>query len=141
MPLHHDTSLNPSARPVDLDEEWEMFQKQVVAPLDHQEIYTRASMVVEPELISHAIDGLPIPGEQAVLSVPAANDEEIRRVREHEERELIMDRLMDEEKAQEDADVKVTLLKRRVDAFKQERRLARAKRNGIVTSTKSNISL
>lgn len=110
-----------------------MFQRQVVAPLDHRDIYSRASMVAEPELISHATDGLPIPDEQ---SVPSTKDEEKRRLREQEERELIMDRLMEEEKAQEDADVKVTLLKRRVDAFKQERRLARSKRNGILPPTK-----
>ena len=129
-PVHHDTS---SATLADLDEEWAMFQKHVVNALDHQDIYNRASMVAEPELALDISEGLP--GGQPISSVPAANDEEMRRIREQDERELIMDRLMDEEKAQEDADVKVTLLKRRVDAFKHQRRLARANRNGPVPST------
>ena len=132
-PVHHDTSAKPSTSLADLDEEWAMFQKHVVNALDHQGIYNRASMVAEPELALDISEGLP--GGQPTSSVPVANDEEMRRIREHDERELIMDRLMDEEKAQEDADVKVTLLKRRVDAFKHQRRLARANRNGPVPST------
>lgn len=50
-----------------------------------------------------------------------------RRKRElQEERELVMDRLIEEERAQEDADAKVNALKSRLEAIKLKRAAAKA---------------
>jgi zinc finger protein 830 len=48
------------------------------------------------------------------------------RKRLQEERELIMDRLLDEERAQEDADAKVSALKARLQAIKLKRAARKA---------------
>jgi zinc finger protein 830 len=57
------------------------------------------------------------------------SEEELeRRRKERDERELIMDRMMEEERAQEDAYDRVALLKNRVQMLKQKRELAKAKK-------------
>jgi len=54
------------------------------------------------------------------------DEEQLKKLKEQDERELIMDRLLEEERAQEEADAKVMLLKSRLDALKQKRQAARA---------------
>ena len=50
--------------------------------------------------------------------------------KEQEGRELIMDRLMEEEQAQEEADARVTALKTKLEALKARREAARAAKKG-----------
>ncbi|KAH9999216.1 hypothetical protein BJV74DRAFT_767405 [Russula compacta] len=111
-----------------------------------QEMYAGATIAVEPELVPKFV-GLP-PGSGSGAGAGAAEmDEgggagatagagagaeakaegEERKRKEVEERELIMDRLLEEERAQEDAYNRVSLLKNRVQMFKRKRELAKAK--------------
>ncbi|KAJ3484210.1 hypothetical protein NLI96_g5791 [Meripilus lineatus] len=135
-----------------IDLEWENFQKAMLAPppnaSDARETYERATIFAEPVLSTEIPEGFPPPrtaqaqasgpsgtipqGEQGELAEPPEEltEEQLRQKKEQEERELIMDRLMDEEQAQEEADAKVTLLKSRVEALKKRReaaKLAKAK--------------
>ena len=61
-------------------------------------------------------------------------EEEKLRRKEQEERELIMDRLIEEERAQEEADERVGLLKAKVEAMK---RMREAKKAGKKAKTKT----
>jgi len=110
-----------------LDLEWEMFQRDVVNVTDDRETFDRATLAAEPELVSQTTEGIPIrqTEESQMETSNNMDDETTRRKREQDERELIMDRLLDEERAQEDADLKVSVLKNRLDALKQKRRAAR----------------
>ena len=124
-----------------LDLEWELFQAAVVnAPAvddekeeDRQASFARATVFAEPELATSGREGLPAgafdeAGEGSVVEVPAKEEtEEERRKRlEQNDRELIMDRLIEEERAQEEADSRVGLLKAKVEALKKARELKRA---------------
>jgi zinc finger protein 830 len=122
-----DASVEPSEKiQSTLDLEWERFQRDVVNASDDRESYDRATLVVEPEIVSHQNEGFP--SQQTDDTQANTIDEEnARRQKEHDERELIMDRLLDEERAQEDADMKVSVLKGRLDALKHKRRIARAR--------------
>jgi zinc finger protein 830 len=108
---------------------------------DPQETYAHATIAAEPELVSR-FEGLPVDGdataqegttepgrtgavEEGGRKVP---EEELeRRRKERDERELIMDRMMEEERAQEDAYGRVALLKNRIQMLKQKRELVKAK--------------
>jgi zinc finger protein 830 len=113
------------------------------AEADPQETYARATIAAEPELVVSSFEGLPVDGatataqegtgvggtgtgiEEGGRKVP---EEELeRRRKERDERELIMDRLMEEEREQEDAYGRVALLKNRIQMLKQKRELAKAK--------------
>jgi zinc finger protein 830 len=61
-------------------------------------------------------------------------EEELRQKREQDERELIMDRLLEEERAQEDADTRVLILKNRVETLRKKRQEAKANK----TKTKAS---
>lgn len=99
-------------------------------PADPQETYARATVAAEPEL-APGFEGLPgqapAGGEEPLPSEKeqkVSEDEERRRKRQ-EEHELIMDRLLEEERAQEEADSRVATLKSRVEMLKKRRELAK----------------
>ena len=115
-----------------LDQEWMLFQQSVINAPDAAATYDHATIVVEPELVSDQLEGFPV--QDVTLASPVTTgkaDEDERRRKELEERELIMDRLMDEERAQEEADMKVTMMKNRLAALRKRREASR--------STKSNV--
>jgi len=122
----------PPAQPVggpaaSLDSEWERFQRDVVNAPDLRDTYENATIMAEPELASDMFEGFPPQQtEDAPVEPSKLDSEEIRRQKEQEERELIMDRLLDEEQAQEEADMKVTMLKNRMEALMRKRSAAKA---------------
>jgi zinc finger protein 830 len=67
----------------------------------------------------------PLDDDVVVAEVPKT-EEELRKRKAEDEKELIMDRLLEEERAQEEADAKVVLLKGRLDALKKRRNEAKA---------------
>jgi zinc finger protein 830 len=112
------------------------------AVADPREAYARATIAAEPELVPK-FEGLPVSdarmedegagaGEERKVS-----EEDERKRKEREERELIMDRLLEEERAQEDAYNRVALLKNRVQMLKQKRELAKAKGKKTDTDTQT----
>ncbi|KAH8094581.1 hypothetical protein BXZ70DRAFT_366365 [Cristinia sonorae] len=122
-------------QPSIIDEEWEKFQREVLKPPvdeDRRDVFERATVIAEPVLADELPEGFPtsLAQDQGAAAVPQAelSEEEIRRRREQDDRELIMDRLMDEERAQEEADAKVSMLKSRLDALKRKREAAKAAR-------------
>ena len=100
--------------------------------------YAHATIAAEPELVPR-FEGLPVSGEGAAQALETAGGVEEagarkgsgevdeRRRKEMDERELIIDRLVEEERAQEDAYGRVALLKNRIQMLKQKRELAKAK--------------
>ncbi|KAJ7475660.1 hypothetical protein FB451DRAFT_252125 [Mycena latifolia] len=126
----------PSAQPgpapapapaTSLDSEWERFQRDVVNAPDHRDAYENATIMAEPELASDTPEGFPPHQTDDAPEEPNKLDlEEARRRKEQDERELIMDRLLDEERAQEEADMKVTMMKNRLDALRRKRNAAKA---------------
>ena len=96
--------------------------------------YAHATIAAEPELVPR-FEGLPLSadGTEAVGGVEEAGarkgsgEVEERKRKELDERELIIDRLVEEERAQEDAYGRVALLKNRIHMLKQKRELAKAK--------------
>ncbi|KAF8501445.1 hypothetical protein F5888DRAFT_1609155 [Russula emetica] len=120
------------------DTEWDAFerdmqnlshQQRAEAEADPQETYARATIAAEPELVMSNFEGLPVDGAIATAQEGTGVPEEEleRRRKERDERELIMDRLMEEEREQEDAYGRVALLKNRIQMLKQKRELAKAK--------------
>jgi len=103
--------------------EWEDFQRSVINAPDRQDVYERATLIAEPELASAIPEGFPSENVSQT-NFPTNPEEELRR-KEQDERELIIDRLLDEERAQEDADLKVSVMKKRLDALKRKREAAR----------------
>ncbi|KAH9018486.1 hypothetical protein EDB85DRAFT_2012409 [Lactarius pseudohatsudake] len=103
-------------------------QQQREPPADPQETYARATVAAEPEL-APGFEGLPgeePPPPPSEKEQKVSEDEERRRKQE-EEHELIMDRLLEEERAQEEADSRVATLKSRVEMLKKKRELAKVK--------------
>ncbi|KAF7375057.1 hypothetical protein MSAN_00392000 [Mycena sanguinolenta] len=118
----------PPAQPAaaSLDSEWELFQRDVVNAPDFQETYQNATVMAEPELASDTPEGFPPQQAEDAPVEPSKTDlEELRRQREQDERELIMDRLLDEEQAQEEADMKVAMMKNRLEAVMRRRAAAK----------------
>ncbi|KAF4614098.1 hypothetical protein D9613_007690 [Agrocybe pediades] len=116
--------------PSNVDEEYQRFQQEFLQTnIDPAETYERATVVAEPTLATADTTGFPqtltdtTPAEPMQLS-----EEEMRLKKEQEERELIMDRLLAEERAQEDADMRVQLLKARLDAVRRKRDSSKAKK-------------
>jgi zinc finger protein 830 len=112
----------------ELDLEWEKFQQTVLNPPDEREKYERATVFAEAELASEIPEGFPQPQpDDTKVEAPSKMDEEhARKQKEQDERELIMDRLLDEEAAQEEADMKVIVMKGRLEALKKKRQAAKA---------------
>lgn len=120
--------------PSAIDAEWEKFQQTVLDDTDGRDTaYERATIFVEPVLAVDVPEGFPpreVDDGQAEEEHAPATEEELRRKKEQDERELIMDRLMEEEMAQEEADAKVFLLKQRLARLRKNREQAKAgKRN------------
>ena len=134
------------------DMEWDAFERDMQnleqrssrpTAEPQEETYARATIAAEPELIVSEFDGLPPvdgatarEGTEQGVGVGVGTEDGGRRVPEEElerrrkdrdERELIMDRLVEEERAQEDAYGRVALLKNRIQMLKQKRELAKAK--------------
>jgi zinc finger protein 830 len=131
-------STAATTEPSVIDKEWELFQQTVVNAPDATETFERATVFAEPVLNNDALAGFPTQDTdmndntavQPSSELPTAiNDEEERRrkQKEQEERELIMDRLLEEERAQEDADMKVASMKARLEALRKKRQNAKAK--------------
>ena len=119
------TNVNP------IDLEWQRFQQEILnsdpKPHDQQhETFQRATVFAEPELLEEDVLGFPTNPNTVVAEIP--KNEEPRKRKEEEEKELIMDRLFGEERAQEEADAKVVSLKGRLDALKKRRNEAKAAR-------------
>jgi zinc finger protein 830 len=112
------------------------------ATTDPQEAYARATIAAEPELVPSS-GGLPASGRDGGAAAAgvdgqgegeaeerkkaAVSEAEERRRKEMDERELIIDRLVEEERAQEDAYNRVAMLRNRVQVLKQKRELAKTK--------------
>lgn len=113
----------------ELDQEWIKFQQTVINAPDAHETYDRATVFAEPDLVSDVAEGFPpLQAEKDPLEVEAKLDtDEERRRKDQDEREMIMDRLMDEERAQEEADMKVSVMKSRLEALRIKREAARTK--------------
>ncbi|KAF7312194.1 hypothetical protein MIND_00232300 [Mycena indigotica] len=113
-----------------LDAEWERFQRDVVNVSDggdaRRETYENATVMAEPELVTDNMEGLPNQQDQPDTTSKPQDAEQLRREQEMDERELIMDRLLEEERAQEEADMKVTLLRNRMEALMRKRNAAKA---------------
>jgi len=93
------------------------------------ETYQNATVFAEPVLASSDPEGFPARAaaeSDDIEEVKEESEEDKRRRNEREDRELIMDRLMDEERAQEEADMKVTAMKARLEALKRAREGKRA---------------
>lgn len=125
-------SESESKSKTQLDLEWEAFQaalQQTPAEEEKEDermdAYNRATVAVEAELVSNANEGLPqLAPDGEDTEVPQKEEEtedEIRKRKEREDRELIMDRLIEEERAQEEADSRVSLLKAKLEAAKKAR--------------------
>jgi len=109
---------------------------------DPQVAYARATIAAEPELVPSLVGlpqgpasgddagagaGMQGADEEGKRKAVAMSEEEERKRKEVDERELIMDRLVDEERAQEDAYTRVALLRNKVQMLKQKRQLAKEK--------------
>ena len=111
-----------------LDLEWDKFQQAVLNPPDKRETYDRATIFAEPELASEIPEGFPPQqlDDPEVDALGKTDSEQARKQKDQDEKELIMDRLMDEEAAQEEADMRVALVKGRLEALKKKREAAKA---------------
>jgi len=126
-----------------IDLEWEEFQRTVInapAPIvtdpkslleeTKLEGWNRATVFAEAELAPEVPEGFP---ERTTDQSGTAPKEEARELTEEEkaqekaqdERELIMDRLLAEEQAQEDADNRVAVLKARLDGIRKRKEAAK----------------
>ncbi|THH04228.1 hypothetical protein EW145_g5677 [Phellinidium pouzarii] len=126
-----------------IDLEWAQFQASLLSPNTistekeeteevHREAFERATVFAEPELTSSSAQGFPpdvVAEEREELQSGERKEgtEDLnRRRKEQEERELIMDRMVEEERAQEEADERVGMLKARVEALKRAREVKKA---------------
>ncbi|KAK7051089.1 hypothetical protein VNI00_005201 [Paramarasmius palmivorus] len=121
-------NAQPPPPKTQLDLEWERFQKEVVNAPDFRETYENATVAAEP-VMAEVMEGIPVT-EAAAEQPEEVDEEELRRRKEQEERELIMDRILDEERAQEEADMKVTVMKNKLDALKKKRLAAKTAKSG-----------
>jgi len=111
-----------------VDEEYELFQRELTKTADSSDLYHRATVVAKPVVASANIQGFPIINpETKEDELAGPTEREVRQKREQEEKELIMDRLLEEERAQEDADTRVLLLKNKVELLRKRRQEARVK--------------
>ncbi|KAF8556161.1 hypothetical protein OG21DRAFT_1506772 [Imleria badia] len=113
-----------------LDQEWMQFQQSVINAPDAAATYDHATIIAEPELVSDPSEGFPTLDDTHAPTVTKVDEDERRR-KDQEERELIMDRLMDEERAQEEADMKVTVMKNRLEALRKRRETSRSAKSNV----------
>jgi len=128
----NDINLAETAAPSTsvLDLEYDLFQRGFLT--DRSRTYDRATIVSEPVPASPHITGFP-----ASMAVLAQNEGE-KDTMDYEERELIMDRLLEEERAQEDADMRVHLMKNKLEGLKKRREDMKALKAQVDTSGKSS---
>ncbi|KAG6877947.1 hypothetical protein C0993_001805 [Termitomyces sp. T159_Od127] len=125
----------PSTMPrTAIDLEYELFQREMAMlgsgppaeQSDTRETYERATVFAEPELIEAEETPGGFPAQEQQMDGEAEKEkqseqERERRRKEQEDRELIMDRLMDEERAQEEADQRVSSMRAKFEALKRKR--------------------
>ncbi|RDX41747.1 hypothetical protein OH76DRAFT_183986 [Lentinus brumalis] len=115
-----------------LDLEWQRFQQSVINAPDYHETYERATVAAEAVLSEEVPQGFPSAAgaeDGGEGEKDGQLDEEAKRRRkEQDERELIMDRLLEEEQAQEEADARVSVLKSKLEALKRNREAAKARK-------------
>ena len=148
IPDNYDEDVEPSgaaSKPVvdpQLDMEWAQFERDVLAgPAtedQRRDIYDRATLVAEPRLVEEPLpEGFPPSAARGAVNgavEPALEPEEEERTRkQRDEKELIMDRILEEERAQEDADERVAALKARLAAVKAKRAAAKSKAQELKT--------
>lgn len=125
-----------------MDEEWEQFERDLltvaptnraaVAEASRRDIYDRATVFAEEEVLYDPAEGIPEhlrstnadQQPESLVNPEGIEDEtpgQAAERKQREEKELIMDRIMDEERAQEDADEKVRALKARLAQVKKKR--------------------
>jgi zinc finger protein 830 len=125
-----------------IDDEFEMFQREMAAsqPQDRAQLFAQATVEAQPEMFSeeHISGGFAKPrqpGEAAETEdaagapIPMTEEEKAeakRKQREEDDRELIMDRLLEEERIQEEADMRVQAMKNRMEALKKRREARKA---------------
>jgi len=160
------TTTAKAQPPSQFDVEWARFERDVLAqpspslvepPISKKEIYDRATVVAEEEVLydANGHEGFPehlrsgTAADAAKVTRPGAGIEgeyvggapvegetpeeaEARKVRE--EKELIMDRILEEERAQEDADEKVRAIKARLALVRKKREEERNRRAAGGTS-------
>jgi len=148
MDQDQETTTSTAAPKSQFDMEWDAFEREMQQPppvvlegadaagaeatvVDPLVVHARATIAAEPELVSGLV-GLPAgtqgaADEAAGRKAVAMSEEEGRKRKEMDERELIMDRFVEEERAQEDAYGRVALLRDKVQMLKQKRQLAKAK--------------
>jgi len=124
----------PDHPPSAIDLEWQLFQQAVINAPDAQATYAHATIAAEPVLVTETPEGFPPIGTEDTEPEQVVDEAELRRRKEKEERELIMDRLLEEERAQEEADAKVTELKSKLEALKNRRNAKRAAKQAQGTS-------
>ena len=89
----------PQAQASVIDSEWEQFQQAVLNPPDEDDTYQRATVFAEPVLTTGVPEGFPPLEDNDLDPVPEQfTEEQKRQMKEREERELIMDRLLEEER-------------------------------------------
>lgn len=125
-----------------VETEFEAFERAIAAasakraPTAPQDIFARATVFAEPELVDvdaleangfppevSSTDGPSKAGEAGAPEEEEETEAQKARRKEFEEKELIMDRIVEEERAQEEADDKVRSLKARLEAIKKQREL------------------
>jgi len=140
QPMTASKTVQPS-----IDDEFAAFERAMQAASRPKrdgniEAFSKATISAEAELVSEVPDGFPSsvleqrdgPGNASSANagdaVPEEDETEIDRQKkkEEEERELIVDRLLEEERAQEEADAKVSALKARLEAIKLKRAARKA---------------
>ena len=155
MDQDQETTTRTTAPKSQFDMEWDAFEREMQQPppprpvvlegadaagaeatvVDPLVVHARATIAAEPELVSGLV-GLPAGTQGAAdeaadeatgRKAVAMSEEEGRKRKEMDERELIMDRFVEEERAQEDAYGRVALLRNKVQMLKQKRQLAKAK--------------
>ena len=107
-----------------LDLEYDLFQRGFLEGADPSQTYDQATIVAEPVLASPHIPGFPT--TTTVLAQNEGEKTDEKGARDYEERELIMDRLLEEERAQEDADMRVHLMKNKLEGLKKKREATKA---------------
>ena len=115
-----------------IDLEWKQFQQAMLNPPqtdDTHDTFQRATVFAEPVLNQDVPAGFPPRTEQPADAEPELDEldeDTLRKKKEQDERELIMDRLLEEERLQEEADAKVSMLKNKLELIKRKREAAKA---------------
>ncbi|ETW82947.1 hypothetical protein HETIRDRAFT_450666 [Heterobasidion irregulare TC 32-1] len=136
-------TTTPAEAGTALDAEWAAFERTVLAAPaaevtddDRRAAFARATVFAEPAPAapnegmpaqSGAADGTAAATAAASEAKEETQEERRQRI-EREERELIMDRMVEEERAQEEADERVSALKGRLEMLKKRREATKAKK-------------